>query len=353
MIIYIRKPEGVKNFMELFIPKKVLFEPAALDYKLGKDLFNFFNDKGIPIGFTRSHNRVTGISGDTPQEVFLFAKQTLVVGVKRTKKLESCSPSAHYQLPIATSCPARCQYCYLQTTLGNKPYIRIYVNIDEILKNAEEYIKRRLPEITVFELSSTADPLSVEHFTGSVAKAIAFFGQQPHGRLRVATKFTNVDDLLDIVHNGHTRFRFSVNHDDIIKVYEHGTNSLEERIIAAKKMVNADYPIGFIIAPIFWEENWKEKYRELLSYLAKEFNTYNNLTFELITHRFTKRAKNVILNRFPNTKLDMEEENRSFRYGKFGYGKYVYTPEKMKEMKDYFYEEIYSLFPNAIIEYFI
>jgi biotin synthase-like enzyme len=41
-----------------------------------------------------------------------------------------------------------CHYCYLQTTLGNKPYIRTYVNMDEILEQAGHYIDERKPEIT-------------------------------------------------------------------------------------------------------------------------------------------------------------------------------------------------------------
>ena len=44
-----------------------------------------------------------------------------------------------------------CHYCYLQTTLGAKPYIRVYVNMDDILEAAKQYIDEREPEITRFE----------------------------------------------------------------------------------------------------------------------------------------------------------------------------------------------------------
>jgi spore photoproduct lyase len=37
-------------------------------------------------------------------------------------------------------------YCYLQTTMGSKPYIRTYVNVEEILDQADEYMKERAPE---------------------------------------------------------------------------------------------------------------------------------------------------------------------------------------------------------------
>jgi len=57
------------------------------------------------------------------------------------------------------------------------------------------------------------------------------------------------------------------------------------------------------------------------------------LTFELIQHRFTARGKKIILEVFPRTKLDLDEEKRRYRYGKFGYSKYVYPKEAEAEMQ--------------------
>ncbi|KJS15768.1 MAG: hypothetical protein VR69_11990 [Peptococcaceae bacterium BRH_c4b] len=58
----------------------------------------------------------------------------------------------------------------MNTTLGNKPYVRVYVNIDEILSAAGKYILERAPEITVFEGAATSDPLPVERYTGSLTR---------------------------------------------------------------------------------------------------------------------------------------------------------------------------------------
>jgi spore photoproduct lyase len=48
-----------------FEPDLVFFEPGALDYPLGKELMEKFKAKGTPIKMTTSHNRVTGIPGDS------------------------------------------------------------------------------------------------------------------------------------------------------------------------------------------------------------------------------------------------------------------------------------------------
>lgn len=343
-----------------FIPKQVFYEPDVLNYPLGKNLVAYFKKSNIPMKPTTSHNRVIGIAGDTPIEAYREAKETLVLGVRRGKTFQTCKPSAHYQLPLATSCPGMCEYCYLSTTLGPKPYLRIYVNIEEILDITKNIIETRAPEITVFEGAATSDPVPVEKYTGNLKRTIEFFGKEPLGRFRFVTKFTNIDSLLNIEHNSHTRFRFSLNCQKAIRDFEHKTPQLLDRVIAASKMLKAGYPIGFIIASIFRFENWEEEYLELFALLDKYL--YENmpanwspkdLTFEFISHRYTLRAKSNILNVFPNSKLPMNEEDRKFKYGQFGYGKYIYSPEEINELREFFLNKTEEYFPGAKIEYFI
>ena len=46
----------------------------------------------------------------------------------------------------------------------------------------------------------------------------------------------------------------------VIDDYEHHTASANKRIEAAAKAAKAGYQIGFIIAPVFLYENWKEEF---------------------------------------------------------------------------------------------
>lgn len=337
-----------------FIPKRVIFEPEALRYPLGEKLFKFFREQGSETGFTSSHNRVTAIPGKTPAESYAEGKRTLVVGVRRTMCFATCKPSAHFQLPLVTSCPGRCEYCYLQTNLGKKPYIRVYVNIDEILGAAGNYIEQRKPEVTVFEGAATSDPLPVEPYTGALKQVIEFFSGQEYGRFRFVTKFTGVDSLLDVPHQGHTRFRFSINTGEVIKRFEHATPLLEERLAAARKVAAAGYPLGFLVAPIIAADGWREAYEKMFRTAASVLNgKVTDLTFEFITHRFTKRAKSNILDIFPHTALDLDEQGRTFKFGQFGYGKYVYPKELFAEMKRCFEGLTAELFPEAKVAYFV
>jgi spore photoproduct lyase len=350
----LERMEQTADKSKLFVPDLIFFEPDALHYPLGREIHRRYQQEGIPIRMTTSHNQVRGIPGDTELERYRNAKRTLVVGVRKTLKFEPSKPSAEYAIPLATGCAAHCHYCYLNTNIGTKPYIRVYVNTDEILEQAETYIRERQPEITRFEAACTSDPISIEHITGNLKRAIEFMGRQPYGRLRFVTKFHHVDSLLDAEHNKHTRFRFSINADTVIKHFEPGTSSFEQRLEAAGKVAKAGYPLGFIVAPLYWHDGWEQGYTDLLETLRQQLTpeALEDLTFELIQHRFTKVAKKLILQRYPKTKLEMNEAERKYKWGKYGKGKYVYPDVQANALRAHMEAEIARLFPQARIEYF-
>jgi spore photoproduct lyase len=340
----------------MFIPKRILFEKNSLEYDIGKNIYNYFKDRDNIEIIELSNNKIKDkIPGDNLYNFYREGKNTLVVGVRKGLKFQSCKPSAHYQLPLFSGCIGQCEYCYLNTNLGDKPYMRVNVNVAEILDNVQKYIEERLPEITIFEGSATSDPIPTEPYAHSLEQAIIFFSNSNNGRFRFVTKFTDVDTLLNIEHKGNTEIRFTLNTNRVIDDFENRTPSMEKRIEAAIKIIKAEYPMGFIIAPVFIYDNWKEDYRNLLLHInnALPENIIHPLTFEVISHRYTSRAKNVILEAFPDTTLPMNDEDRTFKYGQFGYGKYVYTKEQLAEMKEFFNNEIDNIFTNKIIKYII
>jgi spore photoproduct lyase len=339
--------------MEPFQPDLVYVEPGALEYPLGRELFERFRRSGVPVRMTTSHNRVTGLPGKTDLEKYRIAKRTLVIGVRKTLRFDDSKPSAEYAIPLATGCMGHCHYCYLQTTLGNRPYIRVYVNLDEIFAAAKRYMDERAPEITRFEAACTSDPVGLEHITGSLKKAIEFMGRQEYGRLRFVTKYSHVEPLLGADHRGHTRFRFSVNALSVTRRFEPGTSPLPDRIRAAVRVADAGYPLGFIVAPIMVFPGWEDEYNQLFHAMSKALpKALPDLTFELITHRFTQSAKRVIETRYPFSGLSMDENERKKKWGRHGHIKYVYPDEQMQELRSHMEGWIGRYFPDASILYF-
>nr|WP_278678600.1 spore photoproduct lyase [Clostridium paraputrificum] len=335
----------------MFIPNKAVIEEKALEYEKGREILEKFKKFNISTTIVKS-NRYPSTRNTTPAEKFMDSKRTLIVGVRKKIPFQSCKPSAHYQLPLISGCSGMCEYCYLNTQLGKRPYTKINVNIEEILNQAMEYVEERKPDITIFEGAATSDPISVEYYSGALAKAIEVFGENELTRFRFVSKFSDVDSLLKLKNNGHTTIRFSINTQKIIREFEHGTDNIDRRLEAAKKVKEAGYNLGFIIAPVFIYPNWKEEYLDLLDKIKKDITT-DDLMFEVISHRFTGRAKERILEVYPNSKLPMNEEERKYKYGQFGYGKFVYPKEELNEMKEFFKSSLEERFGGSSINYII
>lgn len=341
--------------MKLFEPERVFFDPEALKYPLGQKLYKKFIGTDADVLQLSPQNAARKIPGTTEREKYVQSKRTLYVTVKKGTRLDVCKPSADYEFSLVSNCPGNCEYCYLQTTQGSKPYLKVFANLEDIFGTIRHYLDSKPGEIMTFEVASLGDPLGLEHLTGSLAETVSFFGGLENARLRVVTKYDNVETLLDVRHNGHTRFRFSINAGYVIQNFEHNTASLEERLEAASKIASAGYPMGFVVAPIMIFDGWKEQYADLFAALRKSLSGIRSnepVTFELIQHRFTATAKSHILERFPKTKLDMDEEGRTLKWGRFGRYKYVYPRETAKDMKEFMQKLISENIPNAQIEYF-
>ena len=339
----------------LWMPKQVLFTPAALAEPWGQQIHERIKHLGLPITELTS-NRVMGLRGATERETYALAKRTLAVVVVPPSafKLQPIPPSADWQFHLAEGCPAHCQYCYLAGSLSGPPVVRAFANLPAILDNALRYAATSEAS---FEVSCYTDPLSLEHLTGSLGECIRRFGQQEHGYLRWVSKFAAVEPLLNIQHNGRTRPRFSINAAPVSSRLEGGTASVSERLAAARRLATprtdggGGYPLGLVIAPIMPFADWQTHYAALLDEAASALDFACDLTFELITHRFTPSSKKILLGWYPNTSLDLDETTRAVKRNKFGGTKYVYERATMRELREFFEREIAARFPQAQILY--
>ncbi len=106
-----------------------------------------------------------------------------------------------------------------------------------------------------------------------------------------------------------------------------------------------------VIAPIIPIENWQAAYSHLLDAAAQALDFPCDLTFELITHRFTPASKEVLQGWYPKSSLEMDEASRAMKRNKFGGINYLYNAPTMTEMRRFFEREIEARFPRASILY--
>jgi spore photoproduct lyase len=314
---------------------------------MGKNLYDRFTRENIEIIISKKANMI--YNSEDKAERYREGKKTLILAVKRGNKFESCKPSADFQLPLVSGCSGMCEYCYLNTRMGDKPYIKVYVNNKDIIKKAVDISRER--EKTSFEASAFSDPIPVEPYTNSLRDTITAFNDYNNIEFRFVTKYTDVDSLLS-AGNKKTTIRFSLNPDHIIRNYEHLTPNLEERLKASEKILKAGYRLGFIIAPVFIYPEYKKDYKDLIEKIQNIYKG-EKIELEVISHRFTEKGRETTLEIFPNSKVPLSENDRNFKFGQFGYGKYLYKNEEIKEMKEFFKEEIENLLPLSEIKYII
>ncbi|MGB3587245.1 MAG: spore photoproduct lyase family protein [Tunicatimonas sp.] len=336
----------------LWMPKRVVFTPKALDEPYGQQLYQRLENLDLPIEKLKS-NRITGVRGENERQTYATAKRTLAVVTAPPSafKLRPIPPSADWQYHLAEGCPAHCQYCYLAGSLSGPPLVRVFANLPSILENTVQY--EQPGKTTSYEASCYTDPLGIEHLTGSLAESIRHFGTRENARLRWVTKYDQVDQLLNLPHNGHTRCRISLNAEPIARRLEGGTASVHARLQALRKLAlpqthgGGGYPIGVVLAPIMPIPDWQKHYCELFDRLEEALNFDCNLTFELITHRFTPGSKDVLLQWYPNTSLDLDETRRDTKRNKFGGTKFILPKREMQALRSFITTELSSRFPQA------
>jgi spore photoproduct lyase len=352
----------------LWRPRRVLVTRSAYERAHGRIIVDRCTAAGVDDIEVLSGDRLPPLGGDNPRARYAIAKSTLAVVVAPPSKLtlQPIPPSADWRFDLAEGCPAHCQYCYLAGSLTGPPITRAYANLDDILGNLDWYVGRggvtsktlaRGDEGTTFEASCYTDPLGIEAVTGSLSAAITYFGEREWAapvQLRATTKFDDVGPLLDLPHHGRTRIRMSINAAAVSGRFEGGTASVAQRIAALGRLARAGYPVGLTIAPIMPVAEWRSEYGTLIADVSVELADIPglDLTVELITHRFTARSKDVLLDWYPATQLEMSEDLRRLKRGKFGAIKYVYPAPVMAELRRWFQSALATQFPAAKVLYF-
>ncbi|GAB3290638.1 SPL family radical SAM protein [Hymenobacter tenuis] len=349
-------PQPRTHSAKVWLPKRVVFTPDALEQPFGQQILERVTVHGLEVELLKS-NRLTGVRGDDARDTYRRAKSTLAVvcAPPSALRLQPTPPSADWQMNLAEGCPAHCQYCYLAGSLSGPPVVKVFANLPQLLQNTAAYEQPN--RLTSFEVSCYTDVLGIEHLTGSLAECIRYYGEREGARLRFVSKFDQVDSLLQLPHHGHTRARISLNAESAVRRLEGGTASVAARLKALRQLAlppeqgGGGYPVGVVLAPIMPVPGWQQEYRDLLDRLAETLDFPCDLTAECITHRFTPGSKDVLMQWYPNTTLDLEEATRAVKRNKFGGTKFVYQPDDMRTLKQFFAEEWQLRFPHAPLLY--
>lgn len=331
----------------MFIPDKIYYEKEIQNYELGKELLEKYKD--IPKTIIDNHNNIEEMRKKENSE-FPKMKRNLIIGTRKTHKYVPNAKVSDFLVPYTSSgCTAMCMYCYLVCNYNKCAYLRLFVNreqmLDKIIKTANNSDKDY-----VFEIGSNSDLILENTITNNLVWSIENFKNSKKGKLTFPTKFDMLDPILDIDHKGKVIVRMSINPEEIINKFEFGTSRLKQRIEAINKLVEADYEVGIIVAPIILIDNWKILYEDLFKQINKSLTekAKKKVFFEFIFMTYSYIHKMINSEAFPNSMDLYNKELMTVR----GKGKYTYNQFIRQEGEIFFRDLMRKYFLNNDIIYF-
>ena len=248
----------------MFIPENIYYEKEILDYTLGEELMKKYEN--IPKHEIENHNNIEEMRSKSNKE-FMNMKRNLIIGVRKTHKFIPNHKTSDFLVPYTSSgCTAACMYCYLVCNYNKCAYLRLFVNREKMLEKIIKTAEKADKELT-FEIGSNSDLILENTITNNLVWTIENFKDSKKGELTLPTKFSMVEPILGLDHQGKITIRMSVNPKEIINRVELGTSSLEKRIQAINQLNEAGYKTGILIAPVIMIEDWKQKYHDLIKEL--------------------------------------------------------------------------------------
>ena len=334
----------------MFLPKAVYYEKDAYNYELGKELLDKYKENNVICIEIENHNNIEEMRKKQNSE-FANMKQNIIIGVRKTHKHVENHKVSDYLVPYTSSgCIAMCMYCYLVCNYNKCSYLRLFVNREQMLDKIKKVANKNEKDL-VFEIGSNSDLILENTITNNLVWTIENFASNHKGLLTFPTKFSMVDPILPLNHNGKIIFRMSVNPQEIIREIEIGTSPLKNRVEAINKVKEAGYKVGILIAPVILVDNWKELYKELIEYL------YENLTekvkkdvfFEIIFMTYSYVHRMINKEAFPNKTELYNKEIMTVR----GRGRYMYKKEEKQQAEKYIRELLKKNFSQNEILYIV
>ena len=304
--------------LDIFTPEKIFVEKTAGHSYLLKRFKKKFPDVKV--------EELNHIGEYLKKHRFLIRdlKKPLVFIVKERWDFIKPCPCTKYHLRcnywifnLGMGCPFDCSYCFLQQ-YSNFPGIILPSNLDDFFDKFSNFYKKINRPIRI-GTGEFCDSLALDDITDYSSQLIDFFKDKPI-YFELKTKSDKITNVLKTKSSPNIIISWSLAPQITIDNEEIGVSSLGKRLKAAKRIQEKGFSLAFHFDPIIYSAEWMRLYEEVINQLY----AYLNPPFKWIslgTLRGSRKLKNVIEQRFPETKIFYGEllisKDKKLRYPKF------------------------------------
>lgn len=279
-------PQQPADERRLWQPDHVLYDRRLADHPIVERILDRCTQADVHVletvegmGDDRLLIDTFGLSGTATREKALFslARRSLLL-VDSDELFQQMAAGETMQrrcfnflkiLPYTGTCPYNCAYCWFRDPVLIP---RVNVRFFDRLPGQLDRLRREGRVPTVFTFTHyKSDCFALDHLTGYARLAADIFENQPGFIVQFLSKAHYVDSLLDPPPRRGTIVTFSVNAPWISQKIDLGASSIEERLDAGRRLIEAGIPVMLRIDPMMVFDDWQEGYDRLAESILDRF----------------------------------------------------------------------------------
>lgn len=292
-----------------FLPRKVYIEKKSLNRALTKRILK--NIGRVPLEIIEDSQdflEKRKISRDSVKH----GKKDLFITSQKGEFVKPCPCTPHtigcnyYIINLDLNCPLNCTYCILQHYLSD-PVITVHTNLDDLWTQLDVFLDKNKDRPIRIGTGELGDSLLIDHLTGNSKELISYFKNKHSVIFELKTKTVNIKNILDSEPAQNIIISWSLNSSKIAESEEQGSPVIEERINAAQRVVDKGFRVGFHFDPLILYPGCEKDYSDVVENLLEHIDPARISWISLGSLRFPPSLKEIIQERFPETKIIYSE----------------------------------------------
>lgn len=287
--------------MDEFIPQQILVERSVADLPLTRRILRSL--PRIPVATIEDFRERKNPQPITPAKRLLTLARARGEAVKPFPKINGALNFNDFVFNPVSNCHLECSYCILQSYLFNNPGLTIMANLEFFFAGISNLVHGNPQRKFRLGTGELSDSLALDDLTGLSRVWVPFFAGLPNAFLELKTKTDRIGNLLSLQHRGRTVVSWSLSPPVVIEEEEHKCARFGQRLAAAKRILEAGYPVGIHLDPMIYFEGWQEAYGSLMEAMTHQLDPRRIAWVSVGSLRFDKPLKKIATERFRRSKI--------------------------------------------------